>query len=208
MMFPIIFSPGPGNVMVASSGSHYGVAKSLRLIAGLNTIILLMGLSIGLGLAEFFKKEPQVFLILRYAAVLYIAYLAYKFLRPALAPKQGDLEAVATLKLENGHSYWDGFLLQALNPKAWAMVITMFSAFSNTAMPILGQVLLLSFLLLFFNTINNFMWASAGSLIIKKYSSAHSVRMQNLFFGLTLLGVAIWMFLDLFGIGSGAAAGH
>ena len=53
MMFPLIFSAGPANVTMASLGARFGFFKSLPFISGINLIVLLHAVLIGLGAGPF-----------------------------------------------------------------------------------------------------------------------------------------------------------
>jgi threonine/homoserine/homoserine lactone efflux protein len=48
---------------------------------------------------------------------LYLVYLAYKFIKPR--PRQADINKT--------YNFWNGVILQALNPKAFSAQLLMFS---------------------------------------------------------------------------------
>ena len=50
VVFPLIFSPGPANIVFALSGAKQGVRKSMPLLLGVDLVYILCSLIIGFGL--------------------------------------------------------------------------------------------------------------------------------------------------------------
>jgi threonine/homoserine/homoserine lactone efflux protein len=81
LMFPLVFSPGPANIVFAMSGIRQGVRGSIPLIIGVDLVFIIYSLLIGFGLGEILQLYPSLIFILQLLGSLYIVYLAYKFIR-------------------------------------------------------------------------------------------------------------------------------
>jgi threonine/homoserine/homoserine lactone efflux protein len=78
LMFPLVFSPGPANIVFAMSGIRQGVRGSIPLIIGVDLVFIIYSLLIGFGLGEILQLYPSLIFILQLLGSLYIVYLAYK----------------------------------------------------------------------------------------------------------------------------------
>ncbi len=50
LMIPIVWSPGPNNLVCATAGGKVGVAKAIPFVIGINLPILIYALATGFGL--------------------------------------------------------------------------------------------------------------------------------------------------------------
>ena len=60
LMFPLVFSPGPANIVFAMSGMNQGFKKSIPLLLGINLVFIAYSIIIGVGLSAFFQKFPNI----------------------------------------------------------------------------------------------------------------------------------------------------
>ena len=79
-MFALVSSitPGPNNVMLASSGLNFGFRRSVPHLLGVNLGFTLMIFLVGIGLGSVFQQVPQLYTVLKYAGAAYLLYLAWK----------------------------------------------------------------------------------------------------------------------------------
>jgi threonine/homoserine/homoserine lactone efflux protein len=80
LIFPLVFSAGPGNVLCALCGANNGFKNSLPFILGLNFSYTTYSLLIGFGLGSVLDSFPRVFFVIQLLGVVYIFWLGYKFL--------------------------------------------------------------------------------------------------------------------------------
>ena len=80
MWFTLVNSitPGPNNIMLATSGVNFGVRRTVPQMAGVFTGLLVITVAIGLGLGAIFSEYPVVRDVLRVAGIGYILFLAWK----------------------------------------------------------------------------------------------------------------------------------
>ena len=120
-VFFLLITPGPGVLSVAGVGSGYGHRAGSRYIAGLFIGTNLVALGVISGLAALILANALLRNILLAASLTYLVYLAWK-----IASAGVRLAFKATTKTPGIR---DGIVLQALNPKAYAVNTTLFGGF-------------------------------------------------------------------------------
>jgi len=190
VMFPLVFSPGPANVVFAMSGIKQGIKQSLPLVAGVDLVFIIYSLIIGFGLGEVLKAYPQLLVVIKILGIAYLMYMAYKFL---VASNNQNNNKDSKL-----YTFYDGVILQLLNPKGWTMLFLMFSLFLDGTFNETAQVLYLVVMLAVLNISTHIVWVSAGSAITKSISNPQVDRYLNYFFSGLLALVALWLFIDTF----------
>jgi len=189
VIFPLVFSAGPGNILCAICGASNGFGKSVPFILGLNIIYTLYALIMGFGMASINLEYPQFFRLLQIAGVMYIAWLGIKFFSKKGMNKTGTVEQL---------TFMDGVISQALNVKGMTIVLTMYSQFLDADKSLYTEVFTLSFALLMINLFTHFTWAYGGAWMASVFASDRAIRIQNKVFGSMLLAVAFWLFYQAF----------
>jgi len=118
----LLGSPGPVPIALAATGASFGVKRGVPFLAG-----ILCGLAVAitlgsLGIVALFSTFPASRIALGIAGALYICYIAVKIATAPLLAEQ-DLSRTKT------PSFRDGFILNLLNPKAYAAFVALFSQF-------------------------------------------------------------------------------
>ena len=188
VMFPLVFSPGPANVVFALSGIKQGVKKSIPLIAGIDLVFIVYSIIIGFGLGEFLKSYPQFLIAIKLLGVAYLLYLAYKFIAPANSSAAG--------REDKFYTFYDGVILQMLNPKCWTMLFLMFSLFLDGSFDKTTQVIYLVIILAILNITTHVIWVAGGAAITKYIANPKIDKYLNYFFAASLVGVALWILFD------------
>ena len=113
--FATVFTPGPNNLMLMSSGANFGLRRSLPHMTGVAYGFPAMILLVGLGVMQLFDAWPPSYLILRVASVVYILWLAWKIANAA-PPIDAPSDARPLSFLQAAAFQW-------VNPKAWSMAL-------------------------------------------------------------------------------------
>jgi threonine/homoserine/homoserine lactone efflux protein len=189
VMLPLVFSPGPANIVFAASGAKVGLKRSLPLMAGIDTVFIIKSVVIGFGFGGVIEQYPLILQLLQFVGSVYIIYLAVGFL---LAGRLSETKSVKTL------GFKDGVVIQLLNAKGWVMVILMYSLFTESAREVFGSssILVLVALLAILNISVHMVWIKAGELITKAVSSKHNHQVQSVTYFLSLMIVAGWLVID------------
>lgn len=113
--FASSITPGPNNIMLASSGLTYGFRRTVPHMLGISGGFMLMVVVVGLGLGMLFQRWPQLHGVLQAACAAYLLYLAWKIARaePASAQAAGS----------RPFSFLQAAGFQWVNPKAWTMAL-------------------------------------------------------------------------------------
>ncbi|MGI2210140.1 LysE family translocator [Shewanella baltica] len=173
-------TPGPNNVLLASSGAHFGVMRTVPHIAGIRLGSTSLHLAVLFGLGTLFEALPILHQVLKYFALAYLLYLAYKLVT----------SPVQSTHLDDGRkpmTLIEAALFQWINPKSWMSTITLCSAFTLG-----GDGFWLSAFLgvLTFNLVGfpaSFTWVFVGAAISKKLNTDRRKRHFNWFMGSLLL---------------------
>lgn len=187
-LFPLAYSPGPGNMFFAANGARFGFRATLMSNIGYHIATWIVTAGIGFGFGSILQFIPNFFEIIRYAGSAYVFYLAWQLFRA------GALDADVDAKPA---SFWDGVIILALNPKAYLIIAVLSSQFLTGAHT--SYYWLVLFVATIF-TINNFIafsvWALVGDQLMKIFRTDRSASIINRFFGIVLAAVALWMLLS------------
>lgn len=184
-LFPLAYSPGPGNGFFAVIGARFGLAATLPATTGYHLATLIVTVAIGLGVLRVADRFPAVFSVVQYAGAAYVLWLAWRLWR-AGADGGNGWTGRATFR--------DGAVLLLLNPKAYLIISLMFSQFlpPDEADPLL-LVLLISTVFTLNNLVAFTVWSALGDGLGRLFRDEASARRLNAALALTLGGVALWM---------------
>ena len=182
-LFPLAFSPGPGNMFFAANGARFGFVNTLSANFGYHLATIIVTFLIGFGFSVFFSFIEKQYQYIQIIGSLYVMYLAYKFFRAGVYNQSGQ-------KLRC--TFTDGVVLLVFNPKAYVIISLMFAIFLDSNQNILKLIIIT---LVF--TINNFisftLWTVFGDLIGAKFRNEKYSKILNNVFSLLLFLVGVWM---------------
>lgn len=184
-LFPLAYSPGPGNMVFATIGGRFGLRASGPATTGYHLATFIVTAAVGLGFSGLARLSPILFELLRYGGATYVLWLAWGLLRAGATTRTAEPRQASML---------DGAILLLLNPKAYLIIALMFTQF----LPVLeaGEPALAIWIAAVF-TLNNLVaftvWTLAGDLLLRRFRSASGARPMNLAFGAMLATIAVWM---------------
>lgn len=123
------FTPGPNNILVASSGVNFGFRATLPHILGITVGFPAMLLIVGLGLAKIFIAVPTVHVVFKYISMIYLLYLAWR------------IAAAAAIGAAHGTSrpltFMQAAAFQWINIKAWITSVSAVTTYTvvNSSLP-------------------------------------------------------------------------
>lgn len=187
-LFPLAYSPGPGNMFFAANGARFGFRSTVPSNVGYHVATWVVTASIGLSFIAALDRFPQLFVILKTPGALYVLWIAWKIFR------SGAFDGHEAAKPA---TFTDGVILLALNPKAYVIIALMFTQFLGQSES--GWVVTVILITTVF-TINNLIafsiWALIGDKIAGYFRTPESARKLNMLFGVILAAVAVWMSLS------------
>ena len=183
--FSMSISPGPVNIITLSTGVNYGLKKSMSFVGGATIGFTLLLLTVGLGLRVIAEISEDILVILSYVGSIFIAYMGTKIILSA-----GNAESLPSSQ-QNIPTFWDGFLLQWLNPKAWIACISGVSAFNlGHSLPLLSIFICIYFLICYISIAS---WALLGDKLQTLLSSPSHFKIFNVTMGGALITVACYL---------------
>ncbi|RYH11716.1 LysE family translocator [Tropicimonas sp. IMCC6043] len=183
----LILTPGPGVMTTAGFGAAYGFRPSLRYVLGLFIGTNLVMLAVISGLAAILLSIPWLRTVLMLVSVGYLLYLASRI---ALA---GARVAFIEAKVPPGIT--GGLMLQAINPKAYAVNTSLMTGFNYAPDSPLFELASKALIL---NTIwipIHLAWLWAGVSLHRLDLSERAHHRINIAMALSMLGVvalAMW----------------
>lgn len=121
-VFFLIITPGPGVLSLAGVGAAFGYRHGARYLAGLFFGTNLVCLAVITGLAAVMLADPRIRTVFSLASVTYLCWLAFRI---AFAGAR-----IAFIERTHAPGIRGGILLQAINPKAYAVNTALFSGFA------------------------------------------------------------------------------
>lgn len=175
-------TPGPNNVMLATSGANFGYRRTLPHMLGINAGVFVLTMAVCLGLGAVFARFPAFHATLKVVGALYLVYLAWKLAGASVARSKA---ASAPL------SFVQGAAFQVVNPKTWMKAATIAAVFMPAGLgPVTGALLVSVIgLVVGFPLIS--LWALFGVAIGRWLDSPLRLRIFNGAMGLALLVLAL-----------------
>ena len=124
-------TPGPNNIMLASSGLVFGFRRTIPHIFGINFGCALMLVFSGLGLGALFEAWPVLRWAVRIFGAVYLGWLAVKL-----------WQSEGMERREGAHplTFWQAAAFQFVNPKAWAITVPAIASFTVPDRPLALQL--------------------------------------------------------------------
>jgi len=125
LSFAMSISPGPVNILIISSGINHGFKKTFAFVSGATIGFTLLLIFVGFGFIATLEKYPLILKVLSIFGSIFIIYMGYKI---AISSIELNCEDKSAKKLK----FYEGFLLQWLNPKAWVVTVAGVSLYSSS----------------------------------------------------------------------------
>ncbi len=111
-----VLSPGPAVALILGVAASQGHPAAMAVVAGITGSALIWSTITALGLAALFAQFADLVLAVRIIGAVYMAWLAYRAFKTAVAPPDLNIEAQARRGF--GRNALAGFFMQVSNPKA------------------------------------------------------------------------------------------
>ncbi len=171
-------TPGPNNIMLASSGVNFGFKRTIPHFLGVYLGFLVMLTIVCFGLGEIFTHFPMIQPFMKYAGSLYLLYLAWRIYQSS---------NISNANVAKPLTFIEAALFQYINPKAWILAGTIPSAFvlsspvttTDIALLVGGHALVSLPAILF--------WVIAGTQLKRFLSSPKALKAFNIVMALLLV---------------------
>jgi threonine/homoserine/homoserine lactone efflux protein len=166
-----LYTPGPNNVMLMTSGLNFGLRRTWPHIAGVTIGFAFLVAVVGFGMGAVFTSYPLLQSILKYAGAAYLVYLAFLIARSGPPDTQQDSS-------RRPLTFWEAALFQWINVKGWiiaAGTVTTYAAFAVYPWNIVAMVMLI----LVFACSSALTWTLFGTSLQMLVRSPRAVRIFN-----------------------------
>ncbi len=126
-LFPLAYSPGPGNQFFAALGARSGLKGVVPSLAGYHVATWAATFAIGVGMGAALLARPAVLSMMTVVGGAYMTWLGMRAWRTA--GDQDLFSETALMKPDAG--FGTGVVLLALNGKAYVIIALMFAAFAT-----------------------------------------------------------------------------
>ena len=182
-LFPLAYSPGPGNMLFAANGARFGFRSTLAATTGYHLATVAVTFALGMGFAAVLAAAPDMLLVIQVVGSLYVLYLAWRLWQAG---------SVDGFEQARPIGFFDGVVLLVLNPKAYVIIALMFSQFLPADSDI-ARVAGISAVFTLNNLLAFSIWTLIGDVLARAFREEHNARRLNRLFGVMLALVAIWM---------------
>lgn len=184
-LFPLAYSPGPGNMFFAANGARFGIRATIPANVGYHLATWVVTVGIGLGFAATMDRAPFLFDVIKWVGSAYVLYLAWCFFRAGQSDGAGDAQPAGFI---------GGAVLLLTNPKAYLIITVMFSTFLSTSEEQrIWAVLVIATVFTLNNMVAFTAWTVAGDRIAARFRDERGARVMNRVFAIVLAAVAVWM---------------
>lgn len=135
----LVLTPGPDTMLVAGQAARRGIGAAMAASAGIMTGGLLYMLLCGFGFLAVLNLVPGLFLAVKVAGAIYLAWLGIQLLRGAVKPGPATEQPLAL-----GAPFRQGFWSTVLNPKVAVFFLAALPQFVGTGpdAPLHGALLI------------------------------------------------------------------
>jgi len=182
----LIITPGPGVLSTAGVGAAYGFRPGLRYVLGLFAGTNMVLAAVITGLAAILLGVPVLRTVLMAASIAYLLYLAARI---ALAGSR-----IAFIEVRSAPGIGAGILLQAINPKAYAVNTALITGFNYAPESIVFETVSKIVILNAIWVPIHLGWLWAGVALHRLNLSLHVQRAINYAMALAILGVVALAF--------------
>lgn len=183
----LLGSPGPATLALAGVGAAFGIRGGIYFLSGLLAGLCVVILGTTLGLAALFMAFPDAQIIVQAIGGIYICYIAIKI---ATAPHSADTAA----EIQSRPKFIDGFILNLLNPKAYAAFLALFSQFLLPLSSTKGAVFATAVVCFAVAVVVDTIWLALGGLIRPLFKHPRHARIVRIVFAVLMVGAVLWAF--------------
>lgn len=182
----IAVSPGPGAAAAMSAGLRYGYGGALRVIAGLQSALIVQLSVVAAGLGALLETSALAFDIVKLGGAAYLIWLGVqKWRAPPLAIDEQALPLTAR------GLFFEGLLVNLTNPKAIVFIAALTPQFVDPTRPQAMQFAVITLTMCFVDTVVMSCYALLASRLGHWLHAPRWLRAQNRFFGSIFVGAGV-----------------
>ncbi|NUR90379.1 MAG: LysE family translocator [Nonomuraea sp.] len=189
----LLIVPGPAVLYIVTRSVSQGRSAGLVSVLGVHTGSLVHIAAAALGLSALIEASATAFTIVKYVGVAYLLWLG---LRKLVRRGGDDGEEVVTMVAQSRRRlFWEGFVVNVLNPKTALFFLTFLPTFTDPAAgPVGPQILVFGVVWLVLGMASDGTYALLSSALAGRLRRSVRVRRRlDVGSGLVYLGLAAWL---------------
>jgi threonine/homoserine/homoserine lactone efflux protein len=185
----LLGSPGPAPLSLAATGATCGVKKGTPFLFGIVLGLAVAFVGTAVGLAALFAAYPKMRLTIQILGGLYIIYIAFKI---ATAPVAGQRKTAYSSSIPR---FYDGLILNLLNPKAYAVCLVIFSQFMLPFKEVLLGFIITGIICLLVATVVDFIWLGFGGVLRPIFEKPKPARIMHVTFAALMVLAVVFVLI-------------
>lgn len=181
----LLGSPGPAPLALAATGAVYGIRQGIPFLAGILVGLAVAATGAAVGAASLLAAAPQLSLAVRLAGGGYILYIAWRIASGPVALAEDEIDRTRP-------KFRDGFILNLLNPKAYAALFAIYSQFSLPLPAAGARYVATALVCLAVAAVVDAIWLAAGGAIRPVFAEPRQARALRVAFGVAMAGVTFY----------------
>ena len=187
LQISVAFSPGLIIALVVNEAVQKGRKNALQVAYGaaagaIGITIITAGV-----ITYIFSLIPEILTFIYIVGIIYIVYKGIKTIQD-----KGD-----SPKVLSSASFMSGFKINLANPKMWVFYLSVLPLFITDESSIFSSLIYLGIVTIFINLFADISYALLSSYLFNN-SSTKIKRFINIFSGICLIGIGIYLFFSRF----------
>lgn len=183
-------TPGPNNTLLTAAGANFGFLRTLPLMIGIMLGMQSILVLVASGVGSLLLLYPALHFILKIAGSVYLLWLSWKIATAKYETLGSGTPQAQPLR------FWQGGLLQVINPKAWLMSLGAVASFSLAGAAYLHSIALISLGIALVNIVSGVIWILFGRFIGSFLHSKRAWVLFNLAMGLLTAACVLLIWHD------------
>ena len=187
LQISVAFSPGLIIALVVNEAVQKGRKNALQVAYGAATGAIGITLITAAVITYIFSLIPEILTFIYIFGIIYIIYKGIKTIQD-----KGDSPEVL-----GSASFMSGFKINLANPKMWVFYLSVLPLFITDESNIFSSLIYLGIVTIFINLFADISYALLSSYLFNN-SSTKIKRYINIFSGICLIGIGIYLFFSRF----------
>jgi threonine/homoserine/homoserine lactone efflux protein len=187
----LLLVPGPAVLYIVTRSVSQGRAAGLISVLGVHAGSLVHVAAAALGISALLAASATAFTVVKYVGVAYLVWLGLR----KLIQREGAEEAIELRVQSKRRLFWEGFVVNVLNPKTAIFFLAFLPQFTNPAAgPVGPQILVLGLLWMALGMSTDGTYAMLASALAGRVRRSARIRRRlDVGSGVVYLGLAAWL---------------
>ncbi|MFC3031537.1 LysE family translocator [Pseudoalteromonas fenneropenaei] len=179
----LLGSPGPAPLALAATGASYGFRLGLSFLTGILCGLAVVILSAAVGIAALINAAPDLKHVCQLFGAAYILFIACKIAMAPVATSSSTL---------NMPVFRDGFILNLMNPKAYAAVLALFTQYTIPVESNWLATLISACVVFTVAVVVDTIWLGLGGILKPIFASPKQARVLRVIFAILMIAAVIY----------------